>query len=57
MMFMSLFKLAVLFKEKKSKMFKAASVARMVVVNEISMWILVVLNLGFLRSAETIQEL
>ena len=56
MLFMSLWKLVVLFKEKISKMFKEASLANMVVMNEISMWVLVCLNMGFLRSAETVAE-
>lgn len=53
---MSLWKLVALFKGKISKMFKEADLANMVVMNEISMWVLVCLNMGFLRSAETVPE-
>ena len=52
MLFMSLFKLAVLFKERRTKLFKEDSLGRMFVINELMMWLLVCLNMSFMRHSE-----
>ena len=56
MLFMSLFKLTALFRTRGTRIFKEASLARMIVTNEIMMWVLVVLNMSFMRHAEQISE-
>jgi hypothetical protein len=52
MLFMSLLKLTALFKTRGSKIFKEASLGRMIVTNEIMMWVIIVLNMSFMRHSE-----